>query len=361
MEITFDKFIYPNDLQRQRELFVECFPENIGTSAASIEHYLWKFRSFPNNNTDKAYEYVARLDGRIVGYYAGLPYEYLVSTKKVKVAMVCDVMTAKEARGKGIFTKLGIYATSMFKEAGCSFSIGFPIRPEVIPGHLKAGWKVLFRIPMVGRFMRTDKFLEYHGLGVLSHGANVVTYFLSKVITLLNPIRDDVSVEDYSSSHLENIDGLDEFFEAYKIGREIELNKTVNYLKWRLGAPDREYRIIVIRKDQKIVGYSLVRKVTKEGTPCLGVLDLCLLKGYESYSKYIVDRMTKLAKDDDIELILMMIMDDKIRDYRLYKNGFMKTPYKFSFIVKELNNDIYSSALSNKRNWDLMWIDSDDL
>ena len=56
-----------------------------------------------------------------------------------------------------------------------------------------------------------------------------------------------------------------------------------------------------------------------------------------------------------------MISDFWFNKYNLNYNLFIKTPYKFQFITKNLSNVISSNTLKDNKNWHLMWIDSDDL
>ena len=154
VDLSFDKFNAQIDLEKQRELFKECFPENDGTSIETDEHYLWKFHSHPSS--PNSYEYIAKIDDNIAGYYAALPYEYIIKGNNYSVGMVCDVMTGIKARGKGVFTKLGLYSTEMLKNEGLAFTTGYPIRPEVIPGHIKAGWDKVFNLPLYISFLKVQ-------------------------------------------------------------------------------------------------------------------------------------------------------------------------------------------------------------
>ena len=135
MEVKLESFDYKKGLNQQRKLFTECFPENIGSPVAGNKHYLWKFQGFPH--IPHSYEYVALQEDNIIGYYAAIPYKYKVNKNYVIAGMVCDVMTGVKARGKGIFTKLGKYSLEKLKNSGIGFTTGYPIRPEVIPGHKK--------------------------------------------------------------------------------------------------------------------------------------------------------------------------------------------------------------------------------
>ena len=60
-------------------------------------------------------------------------------------SIVVDVMSHPDYRKQGMFTALGRAGLADAGQAGIDFSFGFPIRKEVMPGHLKVGWRHLFR------------------------------------------------------------------------------------------------------------------------------------------------------------------------------------------------------------------------
>ena len=121
MSITFKNFDSNKELKAQREMFSLCFPETVGKNTEKIEHYNWKFHSFPNTPT--SYEYVAYQDNQILGYYAAIPYQYKIDNEILTAGMVCDVMTHPNARGKGIFTKIGHHSTDDMKNNKVHFTI----------------------------------------------------------------------------------------------------------------------------------------------------------------------------------------------------------------------------------------------
>ena len=49
------------------------------------------------------------------------------------------------------------------------------------------------------------------------------------------------------------------------------------------------------------------------------------------------------------------------KKYNFFINGFFRTPYKFTFIINQLNQSLNPEQLFNEENWHLMWIDSDNL
>lgn len=360
MSIDFRKFDSKVELEVQRELFQECFPECIDTPVISKDHYNWKFHS--KKGEMKSAEFTANSEEGILGYYSAIPYQYRFSGKVVNAAMVCDVMTGVKARGKGIFTKLGVYSTDEFAKLGFDFTTGYPIRKEVIPGHIKAGWEINFELPLYGRFIKFNSFLKKKKLDFL---APIINFIWDFTIGLLNfillPRNNKLKVATFTSDAIESITGLSEFYTEWGNEIEISLIKDLDFLKWRLGAPEKSYFISVLRDENKIVGVLIAREVLKEGVPCMGILDIALLKTHYKYANFLTNEIITVAKKRDVELLLIMISKSWFKKYKLSYNIFIKTPFKFYLIIKQLNAAINSNVLKNEKNWHLTWIDSDDL
>jgi hypothetical protein len=359
LELQIRNFNYKTDLPSQRALFLECFPENAGTPVVTNEHYLWKFHS--SSPDFQSFEYGAWINEEIVGYYAAIKYPYTYSGKVVKAGMVCDVMTGIKARGQGVFTQLGAYALGKISNEKLGFLTGFPIRKEVIPGHKKAGWEFPFIIPMFGKFLSLSSFLISRRLSWLRYLLNPILSFFNLVVKYFRRNYASVETERYSSEEIDSILGFGEFLSEVQKQNLISLNKDIMFLKWRLGAPGKKYAIAVLKVNKVIVGYAVGRYVIKENVPCFGVLDLSLLRGFEKYSSALFTEIERIAYEQKAELILIMILKGIASKYRFPKNGWLRTPYNFSFIIK-LNSSITDQEiLMDEKNWFLTWLDSDDL
>lgn len=359
MESLLEKFNFERDLNDQRKLFKECFPENNGTSIETNEHYFWKFHSFPN--IPPSYEYIAKVNGEIIGYYAALPYKYKIFGKEIAVAMVCDVMTGIKARGKGIFTKLGMYSTSELKKEGLAFTTGYPIRPEVIPGHLKANWQQIFDLPLYISFLKFDALLKKKHLHYFSFIPNYSVKLFHFIIGVSKSRQFNYTVEFFSNKEINNIVGLNDFINEWLLLKPIALIKNSSFLEWRFNAPGKEYEIIIIREKKKIVGIAITRFIIKESVPSLAVIDFMSLNDDKLFSDILHKSILSAAKKYGAEAILVMLSKISAKKLRFLKNGFFKSPFKFTLIIKNLNAEIDQAILSEEKNWDLMWIDSDDL
>jgi hypothetical protein len=361
MSIHFRKFDFKSELAAQRALFLECFPEHSESSILSNEHYLWKFQS--KQEQINSAEYVALNDQNdLLGYYAAIPYEYNVNKRTAKAAMVCDVMTGVNARGKGVFTKLGIYSTDAFKQLDFDFSTGYPIRKEVIPGHIKAGWSINHELPLYGRFIKFDSFFKNKKLGFSTPIINLFYLLCTNLFEFIFRFRSkEVQIENYSSIQIDDIVGLDEFYEKWSSQLTISLKKNRSFLKWRLGAPQKKYHIIIAKKDTSIIGILVAAEIIREGIPCIAILDLTVLEDNYPVANILINQILQIGKYNGAELLLIMLGKKWYAKYRLFANSFLKTPFKFYFIVKKLNDRFPREILDNENNWHLTWIDSDDL
>lgn len=357
--MTLEPFDSRTQYEARAALFTECFPETIGTPGGTEAHYRWKFHGIGGET--KSYEYGAYEDGELIGYYAAIPYRYRHQGAEYPVAMVCDVMTGIKARGKGVFTRLGVYSTDQFKESGLEFAIGYPIRPEVIPGHLKAGWKKMFKLPLYIRFLSMTSLLRQRKAGWLAPVANAALTVLDLPIRRLACGSGGFAVADYAGDQLAAIPGLDSFLEQWQAEQMIALRKSRDFLSWRLGAPEKRYRIFVANKGDTVVGCMITTETLKEGVPAMAILDLSCLASKERAARALMAAAAVTAKSRGMEAMLLMFSAHAARKFGLLTMGFLRSPFTFWVIVKNLGGQISQGVVENEANWHLGWIDSDDL
>jgi len=355
MELSFEHFDFSKDLKQQRELFKDCFPETKGETIQEEKHYIWKFHSFPDS--PQSWEYSSYIGAEMVGYYAAIPYRYKIGNKITSVGMVCDVMTSSHHRGKGIFTKMGRYSTGKLSSE-VPFTMGYPIRKEVIPGHLKVGWKIPFSMPLYMKFIRLDALLSSRKLDFIAPLANVF-------ISIYNGIIKTRIYKKYSFSlttNIKDVQGYDSFVKEWSSTVPNALIKDLPFAIWRYGAPERNYKFLSIRTDVgKMIGFLSFRNIIKEGVPSFGILDYMVLPGYENCHGLINRVLVDCAKKEKVDAIMTMMSKESATQYKLCKNGFFKSPFVFYLIIKNLTKEFSDEKLFNEKNWHLMWVDSDDL
>jgi hypothetical protein len=358
-ELIFRPFEASSGLRDQRSLFRDCFPETIGQPPELDRHYFWKFHGFPGQ--PQSYEYGAWLSDEMIGYYAAIPYRYKIGNQSGVAGMVCDVMTGSKARGKGVFTKLGAYALEQMKTAGLDFVTGYPIRPEVLPGHLKVGWKVVQTMPIYIKVLRTNALLKLKRLGFLSLPGNVGAAGVNFILDIQSAGKDCV-LQAMTPEEFLRDEAYPAFLQTWMQGIPNALMKNREFLKWRLNAPETEYRVFVIRKASRgMVAVCVARNTVLEKIPALALLDLMILPGHQQFFRLIDRALRRYAIQSGSEVIATMIHQDWARQYGLGAIGYLKSPYVFSLIVKKLKDTLDDAALFASGRWHTMWIDSDDL
>lgn len=353
MNFSFKPFDFKIDLDRQRDLFKDCFPETLGDSIQEKEHYIWKFHSL---GTPTSWEYICEHNADMVGYYAALPYRYQIGKDVTYVGMVCDVMTSSRYRGKGIFTKLGTYSTNELS-THVPFTMGYPIRPEVIPGHLKIGWEIAFDLPLYIKFLKSNSLLKRYHLKLLYPIGNV----LLKIYNRIMEQRSDVLYSSSVSNSIDNIDDFNSFITQWQSSVVNSLNKDITFYKWRFGAPSRKYFFLRVFKENTTIALLVIRKIIKYDVPSLCIIDYMVTPGNQHCHGYINKCINKLAKEQGAEAVMTMMSKISAKRYNLLSNGYLKSPFLFKLIIKNLTNKYSKDLLFNEGNWHLMWVDSDDL
>jgi hypothetical protein len=357
LSMEFAEFHQAEELSEQRELFDDAFPEHKGLSAASIDHYRWKFHQAPV--TPHSYEYAAKDGGRMLGYYAAIPYRYQVGDRRLLVGMVCDVMTHSRARGRGVFTELGRFALSEMASTDLGFLTGYPVRPEVMGGHLRVGWRVAFDLPMYLRPLRANAILKSRGVGWLSPPANA-GIFAYRALGRLRPAS-AYEVCAGAPESLFHSSRFAEFVEIWSEGVRNHLVKSADFYDWRLGAPGTSYRAFLVSRGETVVAAAVGRVANLQGIPSFALLDLMVLRDEQDALAALYHEIDREARARDVEAIVTIMSRSRAREHRLRRHGFLTSPFTFKLILHPLNGAIPFAEIAAERDWHLMWIDSDDL
>lgn len=358
MSIEFAEFNSTDGLSQQRELFVDAFPEHLGTPATSPEHYRWKFHGSPFS--PRSYEYSAREGSRMLGYYAAIPYPYQIGERRMVAGMVCDVMTHSEARGKGVFTELGKFALGRLEAEGVDFVTGYPIRPEVMGGHLRVGWKVAFDLPMFLRPLKANAIAKSKRVSWLAPVANV-GIAIYQALLAPRATTGDYRSRRGSPRELFHSAPFETFLEKWSATVANHLVKSAEFYDWRLGAPGTQYHAFLVYRDDAVVAAAVGREARLQGIPSFALLDVMVLKGDESALPTLYDDIDDEARRHGAEAIVTMMSRQRARDYRLIRFGFLKSPFTFKLILRPLSDCVGLDRISTEKDWHLMWIDSDDL
>jgi hypothetical protein len=361
LNATFRQFDFDRDAANRMVLFKDSFPEIAGTPAETDVFYHWKFFQFPDPMP--SYQYVASdREGRMIGYYAAIPFSYKIENEVCRAGMVCDVMTAAEMRGKGVFTKLGRYALGQLSNANVKFTLGYPIRREVIPGHLKVGWRAAFNLPMYLFPLRARSLMESRNLGWLTPIGELAVAVWGRVFFRKSRKIFGLSISTLTVDEFLELNTLDSFLQNWVASTPNALVKTREFFDWRLRAPGSNYRVVCVHD---VTGF-LTQVVILRSTVLRGIRSLCIL----DWMRATVDHdqlniclgvIRDLARQDKCEVIVTMMSRFQAAKFGIKRLGFIPTPAVFTLIIKNLASVVKDNLLFDEQRWALMWVDSDDL
>lgn len=360
MSLTHRRLETAGNFSEYHCLFQDCFPETKGTSLETEDHYQWKYG--PGGKNAPAFEVAAYEDGHILGYYAALPFPYRMGERCARGVVVCDVMTSSAARGKGVFTAQGRYALSSMAESGIEFCTGYPIRPEVFPGHLKVGWQIAFPLPVYCKIVDPRPVFATRGAGWLGACLRPLAAAYHLGSTALRAGTGGATCRRLEPGEFFGTPDYARFYEKWAGSHPIHLVRTGEFYAWRLSAPDASYKVsAVYTRDSLLAGFAVTRRSAVHGIPVTAILDFLVLPEFRPLSGALHDDLRRLCFDNGSAGLTAMTTRPGARRWKLFANGYVKTNIQFKLILKWLAAGDAPKSLLDEEAWHLSWSDTDNL
>jgi hypothetical protein len=351
------EFKHTEGLARRRELFGDAFPQNGGTPSATVEHYRWKFHHAPV--TPSSFEYEASEGDGMLGYYAAVPYRYRLGGREVLSGVVCDVMTHSSARRRGVFSDLGRFALQEMRAAQVSLAVAYPVKPEVVSGHLKIGWRVAFELPMYVRPLGAGAILKPGQMPWLRP-------VVKGAVAMYQGLRRTRPCSDYEVSvgparELLHLPAFATFVQRWSALVPNHLVKSADFYDWRLGAPGTSYQAFLVHRRGAVVAAAVGCRSRLRGAVSYALLDVMALTDERDALSTLYHQIGCQARQHGAQAIVTMMSRYRAREYRLIRFGFLASPFRFKLIACWLGAEADAEEIFAEENWHLMWIDSDDM
>lgn len=343
MNLDFRSFELSLDALTVQNLLVRAFPDVDSTTEFSIEALNWKYRKASVEGTC----FIGAIGDTPVSFYGVLSRNYISGNESNSVGLVVDVLSVPELQGKGVFTQTGKYSLTSLEQTTVTSVIGFPIRPEVLPGHIKNGWKIKFKLPVyfypVGR-SEPKGFTEYVSkLVILSWS------FALKVLGPRRGIRANVfTVDNYVIDH-----EVLNFYRSQNQDGSVILEKNFEFLIWRLNRPNVNYVCFTLR-DTEIVACAICRVMNIKGFKTLVIVDIDAQTA--SFSKQLTKSIIDYAIHEKVSLISFCTNKTNIKRLGLLRLGFVRSHLRFDVITKFINGSAVEFTEKSAR---ITWLDSD--
>ncbi|MCA8965066.1 MAG: GNAT family N-acetyltransferase [Planctomycetes bacterium] len=334
---------------------------------ADAAYWNWEF---VDNHAGPARLFVAVDGERIVGHYAVIPQRFVLDQQVLPGSIVVDVMTHPDYRFQGMFTRLGGYSLAQCEGDGdFEFTTGYPIREAVIPGHLKVGWRIRFRIGTYVMPLAMAPLLRARlpWLGKVPGLASVLGALPGAALRLWGKLRLGRGDAGVRIERREQVDAarLATFWEQVRAAPPAGCmlqERSAEYLAWRFDAnPNRHYLYhLACDEGGKVLGFVVSRPAPLLDVEAMTVVDACLLPGVgEAVLRRLLADVRARAVEIGCPMLAMMVTQPNPYFPNPSRLGFLATPYRFSFITRPLAPGGRSEDDSLR--WHLMWGDTDDV
>jgi GNAT superfamily N-acetyltransferase len=338
-----------------RELRIRSFPELAGTEAESEEFFRWKFGTRPS------YLFLAQSESAVVGFYAAIPLRYQVAGREARVALVVDVMTDPEIRRQGVFTQLGRFALGELKRAGCDFTTGYPIRPEVVPGHLRVGWKVQIELPLYVAPVRLGGLIRRgpQRLRTVAESAAALTARALTRQATVGAEHDHPALALFSSEELLAHPDYPAFLRRWRTGRLFAIDEPPEFYRWRYGAPGRQFRHLVAHRNGRLTLVLSTRVAVLQGIRTLAVADVLAVPAARAVLPDAWRALWRLAWREELAALAAMAPRELAVATRFRSLPLLPSGRKFRLITCDLASE--APSVAGDPLLKLTWTDTDDV
>lgn len=343
MKLEFKIFQVDKDIGVLQRLLGKAFPEADFDSTFSKEVLNWKYSTASKKETC----FLGFFNDQPASFYGVLPRIYTSGGNEHTVGLVVDVLTSPEFQGNGLFTQSGQYVLSCLEQSSVSSVIGFPIRPEVLPGHLKVGWEVRFSLPV---------YVYPIGLGdsvglrkkTLSRFLRLLAFLLKFLIKFP---EENARVLDLQS--FLNDPEVADFYRRTWNSKTVLLKKDTEFLHWRLNRPNTEYFCFTYG-EKTVNSCAIVRVVEMNGFKTAAIVDIEAESKF--YGQAIAKNIINFSKEKRVDLIGVCMNQSFFRKLGLKRLGFIPSLSKFKVITRKTGE---KDVTFDEANSQITWLDSD--
>lgn len=340
-EFRFRELRLPGDEHALLALLRLGFPETAGKPENSAEFLAWKFsRDADQPLSELGFD----RDGRLVSFYGVIPMDYVVAGERRTLGLVCDVMSHPEVRRRGLFVAAGRSAMRRLEAATVDAVTGYPIRADVMPGHLKVGWTVHFRLPV---------YLAATGASVPGSLARSIAVRAGALLPHL-PAATRGAVREVDVEELAIVaSGLAASLAAR--GTAIAV-RDAPFLHWRLARPGASY-LAVVAEGGRGTACAIARETVLRDIPALALLDIA--SDDRGATRAALRWLRLRARRAGLPVVAFCANAGTARQLGLGSAGFVRSPLTFRLIARPTGPNLAASAFGRDAEWHLTWLDSD--
>ena len=153
---------------------------------------------------------------------------------------------------------------------------------------------------------------------------------------------------------------IEDFFSEIRQKNTIQLNKSIEFFRWRLSRPDKIYKILTLEINEKIIAYAVICKSEISNLSFITIIDFMCLDKKFIHCSILMKKIYLEARAKKCSGIAIMMNRSAVRKYYLNLLGFFRSPFTYDLILNNLSNKFKKDFFMNENNWHLTWLDFDD-
>lgn len=289
----------------------------------------WQYFNNPNG---QAFIRIAYSKDEPAGQYIIIPMKTKVNDEIVDCTLSLNTLTREKFRGKNVFTLLANQVYDDCKKIGVEFTYGFP-NQNSYNGFIKnLNFVDIGSVPLLIKPLDFKIILQ----------KKMKNKFFSYCGSILNIFTKVNSSENRKVIEINNLNYMlfDEFWVDIQSEYKILGVRDSSYMKWRyLDIPLRRYKIIGIKKDERLVSYMVLRNTNIEDFNCGMIVDFLFISGFEQEAEILLKHAITLFKRDNMDMVGCLIKFNSkeyrvLRNSKFYKVPKMLEPQPFPVIIK---------------------------
>ena len=330
-------------------LLTEVFRETDAQKRSLLdeEFYRWQYEQ------TQSPVIVAKMNGEIVGHYPLTTYRAEWDGTSLKAAVIQDLVTRSDMRGRGVFRSMGDRAVSLAKELGYDLIYAFP-NHRSFPGFITHhGYTHLGDVRLRVSLLSLSRVLETRL--PLKPLARFLRPFDRLCLSFFDTTGTSCDIREYSELTENTLVSLDQMWQ--KAGSHIGTGLARNGadLGWRFfRRPENGYTLIVAAENGEAAAYAVVGRGTFFGLPCGVLMDMACVPTEEGKRalRAVISRSRRMSARR--EEVLMLTLTNRFGAL-LIRCGFFPVPHaanprRLRLVVRILT-DRAKHVLDEFRKW----------
>jgi hypothetical protein len=320
----------------------------------------WLYQS---NLWGKNYQFLMEKKGSqnsICAHHGLTPFKININKKSFIGGLASNLLVDLNERNGLVFLNLQRQFFRNFNQHGFDFVFGLVNKKDVLKTHLKTGYRKILDVPI---YVKPCSLISIGSL-TLGNWAKPFGYIAQKFFDAIFYKKLNKYIYREISKFDEKVNKLTaSFFENWFVYSE----RNSEILNWRFtNLTFRNYKIYYVydQKDLKLKGYIVLRQLPMKQFNAMAIVDLVWDLDDKNVLNDMLNFATEFAKESNCDFLSIFFNSDKLLKYKLYSNGFIKSPEYFTLVdnspkTQDLFAPIIEQLNQKNYNWYLTWFDHD--